>query len=85
MNSISIKEKLTNLISDVFSDRGFDNEIVDYLDLIEDCGLDSLTFISLIVEIESVFDITIPDDIILMENFRTIDKVVNIIEKILKR
>ena len=48
----NIKKELINLVSTLFADKGFDVDIIEYVDLIDDLGMDSITFISLIVEIE---------------------------------
>ena len=42
--------------------------------------MDSITFISIVVEVEDLFGITVPDDMLLMENFRDIDGIIQIIE-----
>ena len=57
---------------------------VEYIDLIEDFGMDSITFITLIVEIEECYAITLPDDSILMENFRKTSEIINIIEQCIR-
>ena len=48
--------------------------------MIDDLGMDSITFISIIVEIEDMFGITIPDEMLLIENFRNVDEIVRLIE-----
>ena len=80
MNIESIKKELIGLVSTLFADNGFDVDMIEYADLVDDLGMDSLTFISLIVEIESTFDITIPDDSLIMDNYRSIERVQKIIE-----
>ena len=74
MNQDAIKQKLLLLCEEIFQ-----NACIEYADFIEDIGMDSITFITLIVEIETVFDITITDDILLMENFRDLNKIIDII------
>ena len=54
-------------------------------DLIDDLGMDSITFISIVVEIESQFDIEISDDMLLLENFKCVDDIVSIVESALSR
>ena len=53
------------------------------MDLIDDLGMDSMTFISIVVEIEFVFNIIVPDDILLMENFKNVDDIVGVIENMM--
>lgn len=80
MNSDEIKNKLIDMIQNLFPDSGVDKDILPYVDLIDDLGMDSITFISIVVEVEDLFGITVPDDMLLMENFRDIDGIVQIIE-----
>ena len=54
-------------------------DIIEYLDLIDDVGMDSLTFVSIVVEIETRFDILVPDEMLLMDNFRKVDDIVALI------
>ena len=51
------------------------------MNLVDDLGMDSLTFISIVVEVESVFGIEVPDEVLLMEEWQTVEKIVGIIEK----
>ena len=76
----TIKRELIELISELFKDKGFDIDIIEYVDLIDDLGMDSITFISIVVEIESHFNIEIPDDMLLLENFKCVDYIISIIE-----
>ena len=75
----NIKAELITLISVLFKEKGFDVEIIEYADLINDIGMDSITFISMVVEIEAHFNIEVPDDFLLMEHFKSIDDIVKII------
>ncbi len=75
-----IRNEVINLISELFLDKGFDADIIEYIDLIDDAGMDSITFISIIVEIEAKFDIIVPDDMLLMDNFRNVDDIVTLVE-----
>ncbi len=79
MTRETIKQKVIELISELFKGNSLDFEVVDYIDLINDLGMDSITFITLIVEVEARFDITVPDDVLLMEHFRNVDNIVQII------
>lgn len=76
----NIKKELINLISTLFSDKWFDVDMIEYVDLIDDLGMDSITFISLVVEIEALFDIKIPDDFLLMDKFKNMDEIIFVIE-----
>ena len=53
------------------------------MDLFEDLYFDSLTWISLLVDIENEFDIVFEDEFILPETFRNQNDIVNVIEQML--
>ena len=80
MTTETIKQEVIELIEDLFKDKGFDSDIIEYVDLIDDCGMDSITFISIVVEIEAHFDIEVPDDLLTLENFKCVDDIVTIVE-----
>ena len=81
MKKEEIKSLVIDLISELLSEKDLDNDIIQYIDLIDDVGMDSITFISLVVQIEDSFKITVPDDVLLMENFKNVDSIVNVVEK----
>ena len=80
MTTETIKQEVIELISELFKDKGFDIDIIKYVDLIDDLGMDSITFISIVVEVEAHFCIEVPDDMLLLENFKCVDDIVSIIE-----
>ena len=80
MTKEAIKQEVIELISKIFKGIGFDIDILEYIDLIEDMGMDSITFISIVVEVEAHFNIEVPDDILLFENFKCVDDIVSVIE-----
>ena len=80
MTAETIKQEVIELISELFKDKGFDIDIIEYVDLIDDLGMDSITFISIVVEIEAHFGIEVPDDMLLLENFKCVDDIISVIE-----
>ena len=80
MNRDEIKEKLISLCAEIFKDSNVDTDLLEYVDFSDDLGMDSITFISIVVEVEDIFGITVPDDMLLMENFRNVDGIIKIIE-----
>lgn len=80
MGKNEIKSKLIDMLAMLFPDSGVDKDVLEYTDLMDDLGMDSITFISIVVEIEDVFEITVPDDLLLMENFRNVDSIIQIVE-----
>ena len=81
MTTETIKQEVIELISELFKDKGFDIDILEYVDLIDDLGMDSITFISIVVELEAHFGIEIPDQRMLLECFRQVNDIVSIVEK----
>ncbi len=75
----NVREKLIELLIELFQNQSFDVGIIEHVDLIDDVGIDSLTFISLVVEIEAKFEINIADEKLLISNFRTVDDIEKII------
>lgn len=80
MDKNEIKSKLVDMLAELFPDSGVNKDVLKYADLMEDLGMDSITFITIIVEIEDVFEISVPDDLLLMENFRNVDSIIQIVE-----
>ena len=80
MTTETIKQEVIEVISELFKNKGFDIDLLEYVDLINDLGMDSITFISIVVEIEAHFDIEVPDDMLLLEKFKCVDDIVSIVE-----
>lgn len=85
MTTETIKHEVIELISELFKDKGFDIDILEYVDLIDDMGMDSITFISIVVEVEAHFGIEVPDDMLLLENFKCVEDIVSVIENELSK
>lgn len=79
MNRDEIKEKLIALCAEIFKDSNVDTDLLEYVDFADDLGMDSITFITLIVEIEAAFDITVPDDLLMMDNFKNMDDIIKVV------
>lgn len=82
MDRKEIETKLADMLLKLFPDSGVDADIIRYVDLVDDLGMDSLTFVSIIIEIESTFDITVPDDMLVMDYFKSFEAIIDSIEKI---
>lgn len=79
MTDVNIKNELIKLVSELFQDKGIDPDLIEYVDLIDDLGMDSMLFLSVIIELETTFGIIIPDDLLLMDNFSTIEKICSLV------
>ncbi len=84
MERNDIKEKIIDILDRLFSDASVDRDILEYVDLIDDLGMDSINFISLIIELESTFDIQIPDDWLLMEKLQNYTLIYSAVEELLQ-
>ena len=80
MENGDIKAKVIEMLNNLFPNSGIGSDVLEYVDLIDDLGMDSITFISTVVEIESIFEIIVPDDMLLMENFRNVDGILAVVE-----
>lgn len=84
MDKVEIKPKLIDMLAMLFPDSGVDKNVLEYTDLVDDLSMDSITFISIAVEIEDVFEITVPDNMLLVENFRNVGQIIQIIADVKK-
>lgn len=71
-------EQLLEILKQLHPDVDFESE----LDLIGDEILDSLDIVTLITEINSTFDISIPAEEILPENFCTVEAIYALITRL---
>jgi acyl carrier protein len=55
----------------------------DYTDLVDDLSFDSINIISLVIQLESEFNIQIPDDYLLYEELRNYSKLRDIVKKLI--
>ncbi len=85
MSLDEIKYKLIDLCGAIFRDFESDTNLLEYMDFVEDLGMDSITFICLIVELEDAFSITIPDDMLLIEYYKNIDEITQIVASLLNK
>lgn len=80
MENSEIKTKVTDILNNIFPKFESDTRILEYVDLIDELGMDSLTFIAIVVEIESSFNIIVPDEMLRLESFRNVGKIIEIVE-----
>ena len=77
------KEKLLSVCRELFRDTGVDLDLIEYIHFVDDLGMDSITFISLVVELEGQFQLEVPDEMLLIENFEDFDKTMETLTTIL--
>lgn len=85
MENNEIRSNIIRIISDLFPDSCIDADVIEYVDLIDDLGMDSVSFISIVIEVESLFNIIVPDDMLLLECFRTVDNICKVVENALRQ
>lgn len=83
MEKSEIKVKILEILSNLFQNTGIDTDVLEFVDLIDDLGMDSVNFISLIVELEAEFDIQIPDEWLLMDKFRECSLILSAVEELI--
>ena len=71
-------EKLIEILSAIHPDVDFENTV----DLIDDGILDSLDIVTIVTEINDVFDVTIPAEEIVPENFNSAEALYALIAKL---
>ena len=74
--------KIINVLNELFSEAGVDKDILEYVDLVDDLGMDSINFVSIIIELETLFDVQIPDDWMHIERFRSYSLIYSAIVKL---
>ncbi len=78
MEITEIKKRVQNVILNM----GYKVDDVK-IDFIEAYEIDSITFIELILEIEEEFSIMVPDESLIMENVNTVEKIAELVKKVL--
>lgn len=76
-----IKVRIIELCLEIFPGFGVDKDLIECVDFVDDFGMDSIMYITFLVEIETIFDIVIPDNLMLIDNFRNVNSIVGIIEE----
>ncbi len=73
-----MREAVIKLVLDVL---GEDVQIENETSLL-DVGLSSLTFVKLIINIEEMFEIEIPDECLNIQEMGTVEQICNVIERV---
>lgn len=78
MKEFSIKD-IINVINSTGKITIKDNQLDT--NLIE-AGMDSITFIRIVVDLESIFDCEIPDSKLLLSEMNTVQKIYNVLDEV---
>lgn len=79
---MQVAERVIQLINDTIENVHMDLEHLD--DDLTAMGMDSISFIRLIVLIEDEFDLEIPDDLLLLTEMNTAGKIIEILANLEK-
>jgi acyl carrier protein len=71
-----MKERILKKMQDVLNDKSI---VLNYDSVLSDL-LDSITFMKMVVALEGEFDIEFDEKILLIENFPTVDSMINYVE-----
>lgn len=80
---MNIEKKILKIINDIYGDIILENLSNKEINLVEDLEFDSIKIVTLIVEIEYIFEIIIPDEYLDIKNIANISNLVVLIEKML--
>ena len=83
MNGVEVKDKIIVILADLFSNPGVDREVLEYVDLVDDLGMDSISFISIIIELETAFNVQVSDEWLNIEKFRDYSAIYEAVEELL--
>ena len=61
-----------------------DEPALDEINIFDDLGYDSIKFIELIIELENVFEVEIPDNVLAMDYFSTFGQIRGVINELTK-
>lgn len=79
-----MKEKLINVIDDV-TEGAYSTEEILKEDYEKKGMLDSLQIVELVVKLENEFDIEIDDEDLSMENMKSFDSIMNLVNRLQNR
>ena len=82
-DTTKIKERIIDILDKLFSDVGIDKNMLEFVDLIDDLGMDSIFFVSLKIELETEFGIRIPDEWMMLNKFQNFYLISNVVETLL--
>ena len=82
MQTAEIRRNVLRVLLEVFAGQGMDETSAAHIDLTEDLGMDSIQFITLVVELEARFEITVPDERLHPEHFQNADRITATIREI---
>ena len=74
-------DKVVSIVNSAIEEVSITSLMLD--DDLQPLGMDSITFIRIIVSLEDEFDIEFPDDFLLVEKMSTLNKIISSIELLL--
>lgn len=83
MTREEIKQNLIKVLSNNISENKTNEYDYENINIIDEYDIDSLTFISIIIDLEHIFNVIIPDDLLQMDEFSDFNNIVNILDSLL--
>jgi acyl carrier protein len=81
MDMVSDEDALLNLLSTLFVNQ-VSNQNLREINLFNDLAMDSIAFITMVIEIEALFTISIPDELLAFSNFDSFNSIIQTIKTI---
>ena len=72
-----LKDQIIDIINQCFNKNVFNRSMCK--ESFENCNIDSIMFIRIIVAIEETFDVTIPDEYLYGSKLNTVETIANIV------
>ena len=83
MTREEIKQNLIKVLSNNISENKTNEYDYENINIIDEYDIESLTFISIIIDLEHIFNVIIPDDLLQMDEFSDFNNIVNILDSLL--
>lgn len=79
-NSI-LKEKIIETLNKLFPNMEVDADVFEHVSLIDDLGIDSISFVKLVIALEMEFNFKFDDDKLLISEFPTVQSLFEYVDK----
>ena len=71
----TMSEKIFSEVNAFLRNKGYIGDIDEKTNLFTEIGMDSITFVSMVIELERKFDVVIPDEYLNMEKFLNAEEI----------
>ena len=84
MNQNTIKLKIADILRNDFGFSIDNTEDLSNIDIVENVLFTSISFVSFIIELETEFEILIPDNFFAPDNFKKIENIVDMVYRLIQ-